>query len=64
MTAGPITTKQVAERLGIDPSRVIRLAAKYGIGAKLGRDWLFTAADVDALRDRSTGKPGRPRKLV
>lgn len=56
------TTATAAARLGIDPSRVRRLAHTHGIGTKVGRDWLFTDADLAALQAHSTGKPGRPPK--
>lgn len=57
-----LTTTDVAARLGIDPSRVRRLAQTHGIGTKVGRDWLFTEADVAAMQQHSTGKPGHPPK--
>ena len=57
-----LTTTDAATRLGIDASRVRRLAARYGIGQKIGpRTWIFTESDIAALRSHSTGKAGRPK---
>jgi len=58
-----LTTIEVAERLGISPSRVRRLAEVRKVGRKVGRDWHFTEADVDALRVRTPGRPPQ-RKAV
>lgn len=52
-----MTTIQVAQRLGVDPSRVRQLAIKHRIGRKFGRDWMFSARDVARLAARNT-KPG------
>jgi hypothetical protein len=51
-----LTTKQVAERLGVNPSRVRQIAGA-GIGTKIGRDWMFTEEEVLAMEARKT-KPG------
>lgn len=55
------TTTDVAAELGIDESRVRRMAADRGLGYKLGRDWRFSDDDINAMRERA---PGRPRKTV
>lgn len=55
-----LTTREVAERLGVSPRRVTALAKSRDIGRQVGRDWLFSENDVAALRER---KPGRPRKV-
>ena len=55
------TTTEAAAELGIDESRVRRIASDRGLGYKLGRDWRFTDGDVEAMRSRV---PGRPRKTV
>lgn len=55
------TGPQVAERLGVNPSRVRQLAAEFGVGTKIGRDWMFTDDDVDVLSARKTA-PG-PKRL-
>lgn len=55
-----LTTAQVAERLGLDPSRVRVLAAQGRIVAeKVGRDWVFSEDAVAAFVPRP---PGRPRR--
>lgn len=60
MTDDLYTVAQVALLLGIDESRVRRLAEKRGLGRKLGpRMWTFTAADVAAMRERPQGKAGQ-----
>lgn len=62
-TRGLLTTAQVAELLGIDRSRVTRLAASYRVGTKLGpKALVFSPNDVVVLRRHSTGKAGRPPK--
>ncbi|MGH2604523.1 MAG: helix-turn-helix domain-containing protein, partial [Dehalococcoidia bacterium] len=60
MAADLLTTNEVAAALGITP-RMVRYAAKRdGIGRLVGRDYVFSAADVEALRTRKTA-PGRVR---
>ncbi len=60
-----ITLAQAAELLGIDVSRLRRLAARGVLRArKIGRDWVTTRRDVDefAAIERPPGWPrGRPR---
>ena len=51
------TTKQVAAELGISAVRVRQLAYSREVGVKHGRDFLFTARDIDAMRIRPTGRP-------
>ena len=51
------TVADAAAELGIDASRVRRLAQHRGLGWQISRGtWLFTPADIDAMRDR---RPGR-----
>ena len=58
-----VTTRQVADALGLSPLRVRQLAASRGIGWQVdGTCWLFRVQDVEALRPRPG--PGRPRKPV
>ena len=57
-TARLSTTRQVAERLGISVPRVKQLATELHVGTKLGRDWLFTDAEIETMRRR----PDRRRK--
>ncbi len=49
----PYTAEQAADMLGISPRRVRELAADRGLGTRMGaRLLVFTAADVDAMRER------------
>lgn len=52
------STRQVADRLGLHDGHIRRLAAQLGIGTLIGKQWVFTDADIDALRARNT-RPGR-----
>lgn len=51
-------TAQVSGELGITPRRVRALAAARGLGWQTARDWIFTPAEVEQMRDRPTGRPG------
>lgn len=53
-----LSTKEAAERLGVDVSRVRRLILDERLPAeKMGRDWFIKEEDLALLADR---KPGRP----
>lgn len=52
------TARQVANLLGIDDSRVRRLAERRGLGRKIGPVWTFTAAEIEQLRERPYGRAG------
>ena len=52
-----LTTTQTAAELGIDESRVRRIAATRGLGQKIGPVWVFTPEEVDAMRVRHPGRP-------
>jgi excisionase family DNA binding protein len=55
-----LTTKEVAERLGISVKRVQQLIAAGRLPAeKMGRDYFIKEDDLKLVADR---KPGRPRK--
>jgi len=60
-----ITLAQASQILGIDVSRLRRLAARGVLRArKIGRDWITTRRDVEefAAMERPSGWPrGRPR---
>ena len=43
---------QVAEKIGVSRQRVTQCARRWGIGRQLAREWVFCAADVEAIRDR------------
>lgn len=51
-----LTTVDVARILGVSLMRVRRLALSRGL-TRRGRDWVFTAADVERLRPGPTGRP-------
>lgn len=50
------TTAQAAIILGITERRVRQLADAGGIGWNIGRDWLFSPADIEAMRARPDGR--------
>lgn len=52
---------QVAELTGRVQDAVNLIARRHGIGVKVGRDWVFTAEDVEAIR-QIPRKGGRPPK--
>lgn len=55
-----LTTKQVAEELGITAKRVLQLIWEERLPAqKAGRDYFINSADLKLVKNR---KPGRPRK--
>lgn len=56
-----LTTAQVAEELGLTPIRIRQLATSRNVGTLYGRQLMFTPAEVDAMRKRTTG---RPRKIA
>lgn len=60
MTQRWYTTQEVADRLGLNVSRVRKLAGELGIGQQIGRNWAFTDADIAAFRAR----PDRRYKQV
>ena len=55
-----LTTKEVAERLGVSVRRVHALIQAERLPAqKFGRDYLIQEKDLKLVAER---KPGRPRK--
>lgn len=50
------STTEAAQMLGVDVSRVRRMAANRGLGQHVGRAWVFTVGDIDAMRDRPPGR--------
>lgn len=63
MTEPTYTSQNVAAELGISAARVRALAQSRGVGQRpqppLRSAWLFTAADIDAMRDRPAGRPSK-----
>lgn len=53
------TAPEAATLLSLSEDRVRRLAIALHVGRKHGRDWLFSASDVAAMRARNTQR-GRP----
>lgn len=52
------TVAEVATILGVNGSRVRVLAKHRGVGWQVSRGtWLFSPADVDAMRVRTPGRP-------
>ena len=50
------STNEVAKRLSKTPVAIRKMAEKHHIGTKVGRDYVFTLADIEILK---TFKPGR-----
>ena len=57
MTTKLYTVAQAAVALGVSPGRVRQLIRLRGVGAKHGRDYALTAADLRALKPKSVGRP-------
>ena len=55
-----LTTRQVAERLGVSPRRVLALAKDRRVAPAMiaGRSKLWQASDVERLRPRAVGGAG------
>lgn len=61
MEKGQLTTKEVAERLGVTPSRVRALIQSGRLPSQqYGRDHLIKESDLNLVQNR---KPGRPPKV-
>ena len=61
MEKGLLTTKEVAERLGVTQSRVRALIQSGRLPSQqYGRDHLIKESDLNLVQDR---KPGRPPKV-
>lgn len=60
-----LTVDQVAAELGIVPRTVRQLAQHRGVGLRVEGGnravWLFTPADLEALRERKVGRPKKPK---
>jgi hypothetical protein len=55
------STEEAAHTLGVVPQRVRALAAHRGVGMKVGRAWVFTAADILKLKPGRIGRPAKTR---
>jgi hypothetical protein len=56
------TVAEAAEALELSEPRIRTLCQEGRMGRKVGRDWVITADEIEAMRDRPG--PGRPRKMV
>jgi excisionase family DNA binding protein len=53
-----LTTKEVAERLGVTPARVRQLVLAGDLpAAKFGRDLMIKETDLKLVADRPMGRP-------
>ena len=58
-----LTTKQVAERLGITPRRVQALVTVGRLPAqKFGRDYMIKESDLKLVEVRKVGRPKATKK--
>jgi excisionase family DNA binding protein len=53
-----LTTKEVAQKLGITPRRVVALVTAGRLPAtKFGRDYMIKEADLKLVEERRVGRP-------
>ena len=58
-----LTTKEVAERLGVTPRRVVAMIQAGRLPAdKFGRDYMIKEKDLKQVEDRKVGRP--PKKDI
>ncbi len=57
-----LTCADVGAELGKSPVTIRALARKHNIGIRIGRDWIFTCADMERFRELPG--PGRPRSTT
>jgi len=62
----PLTTKQAAEILGVNPSRIRQLVLSGELHAeKVGRDLFISQAEMDRfMRERTTAKAKRKGRMT
>lgn len=57
-----LTTKEVAEKLGINVSRVHVLINEGRLPAKkFGRSYMIIESDLELVRERKTGRPPKAK---
>ncbi len=56
-----MSTSEAAAYLNVTP-QAVRLLTKQGIGQRVGKQWAFTQAELDAWRDKPRPLGGRPPK--
>lgn len=54
------TTTDAARRLRLSSRRIRQAIQSYGVGRKIGRDWMLSETDIEYIRQR-IGQVGRPR---
>jgi hypothetical protein len=54
------TSREVAEKLKLSLRSIQVYAKTYNIGKKFGRDWSFTDADVEIIKEHQARGRGRP----
>lgn len=60
-----IGTAEAARRLNVTQSRVRAMIDSGRLKAmKVGREWLIDPKNLDALKDRKTGRPRKVRKAT
>ena len=60
-----IGTAEAARRLNVTQSRVRAMIDSGRLKAmKVGREWLIDPKNLDALKDRKTGRPRKSRKAT
>ena len=59
------TTEEARQALRLDSTarvRQIAIDSKGTIGRKWGRDWMFTEADIERMRQRDTQRGPKPKE--
>ncbi len=54
-----LTAQEVADELGVSRRRVHSLAGSRGLGRIVGGQRMFAPSEVDAMRERTPGRPSR-----
>lgn len=66
MTTDLYSAQQAADLLGVTRAWLTRLAEQRGIGTRIGSNspraqWVFTADEIEAMRERKTTPGPAPR---
>jgi len=60
-----INVAEAAKRLSVTPDRVRKMIeAKRLKAIKLGREWMIDPKDLEAVKDRKTGRPRKSAQKV
>jgi excisionase family DNA binding protein len=58
-----LTTKETAEKLGVSAGRIRQMVLAGQLHAeKFGRELMISEADINAVRNRKTGRPKKTEK--